>query len=190
MLGATIQRCRVHFMRNALACVGKKDRPIVTAALRTAFDQDTLADSKEHWTKLIEAFQPRHPKLAELMLRAEEDVLAYKTFPQAHWRQIHSTNPLERLNKEIKRRTNVVGIFPDEAAIRRLVGALMLEQNRRMGSHTSLHDAGNRRRHLRGYHHGPGENRRPVNRLNTQPENNLHHALGHYQNRFCVASSA
>ena len=63
------------------------------------------------------------------MLRAEEDVLAYKTFPQAHWRQIHSTNPLERLNKEIKRRTNVVGIFPDEAAIRRLVGALMLEQN-------------------------------------------------------------
>ncbi len=111
VLGATIQRCRVHFMRNALACVGKKDRPIVTAALRTAFDQDTLADSKEHWTKLIEAFQPRHPKLAELMLRAEEDVLAYKTFPQAHWRQIHSTNPLERLNKEIKRRTNVVGIF-------------------------------------------------------------------------------
>ena len=128
VLGATIQRCRVHFMRNALACVGKKDRPIVTAALRTAFDQDTLADSKEHWTKLIEAFQPRHPKLAELMLRAEEDVLAY-TFPQAHWRQIHSTNPLERLNKEIKRRTNVVGIFPNEAAIRRLVGALMLEQN-------------------------------------------------------------
>ena len=129
VLGATIQRCRVHFMRNALACVGKKDRPIVTAALRTAFDQDTLADSKEHWAKLIEAFQPRHPKLAELMLRAEDDVLAYKTFPQAHWRQIHSTNPLERLNKEIKRRTNVVGIFPNEPAIRRLVGALMLEQN-------------------------------------------------------------
>ena len=63
------------------------------------------------------------------MLRAEDDVLAYKTFPQAHWRQIHSTNPLERLNKEIKRRTNVVGIFPNEPAIRRLVGALMLEQN-------------------------------------------------------------
>ena len=63
------------------------------------------------------------------MLRAEDDVLAYKTFPQVHWRQIHSTNPLERLNKEIKRRTNVVGIFPNGAAIRRLVGALMLEQN-------------------------------------------------------------
>ena len=129
VLGATIQRCRVHFMRNALTCVCKKDRPIVTAALRTAFDQDTLAASKDHWAKLIEAFQPRHPKLAELMLRAEDDVLAYKTFPQAHWRQIHPTNPLERLNKEIKRRTNVVGIFPNEPAIRRLVGALMLEQN-------------------------------------------------------------
>ncbi len=129
VLGATVQRCRVHFMRNALACVGKKDRPIVTAALRTAFDQETLAASKEHWAKLIEAFQPRHPKLAELMLRAEDDVLAYKTFPPGHWRQIHSTNPLERLNKEIKRRTNVIGIFPNEAAIRRLVGALMLEQN-------------------------------------------------------------
>ena len=129
VLGATIQRCRVHFMRNALACVGKKDRPIVAAALRTAFDQDTQVASKEHWAKLIEAFRPRHAKLAELMLRAEDDVLAYKTFPQAHWRQIHSTNPLERLNKEIKRRTNVVGIFPNAPAIRRLVGALMLEQN-------------------------------------------------------------
>jgi len=114
-------------MRNALACVGKKDRPIVTAALRTAFDQDTLAESKDHWAKLIEAFQPRHTKLAELMLRAEDDVLSYKTFPKAHWRQIHSTNPLERPNKEIKRRTNVIGIFPNAPAIRRLVGALMLE---------------------------------------------------------------
>ena len=129
VLGATVQRCRVHFMRNALACVGKKDRPIVIAALRTAFDQDTLAASKDHWAKLIDAFEPRHPKLAELMRRAEEDVLAYKSFPRDHWAKIHSTNPLERLNKEIKRRTNVVGIFPNEAAVTRLVGALMLEQN-------------------------------------------------------------
>jgi transposase-like protein len=129
VLGASVQRCRVHFMRNALACVGKRDKPIVTAALRTAFDQDTLAVSKEHWAKLIEAFEIRHPKLADLMRRAEDDVLAYKTFPPEHWPKIHSTNPLERLNKEIKRRTNVVGIFPNEAAIKRLVGALMLEQN-------------------------------------------------------------
>lgn len=129
VMGAAVQRCRVHFMRNALACVGKKDRPIVTAALRTAFDQDSLKASQAHWSKLIDAFAPRHEKLAELMRRAEEDVLAYKSFPQEHWPKIHSTNPLERLNKEIKRRTNVVGIFPNEAAITRLVGALMLEQN-------------------------------------------------------------
>lgn len=129
VLGATIQRCRVHFIRNSLVCVGKKDRPFVTAAPRTAFDQDTLADTKEHWANLFEAFQPRHPKLAELMARANNDVLAYKTFPQAHWRQIHSTNPLERLNKEIKRRTNVVGIFPNDPAIGRLFGALMIKQN-------------------------------------------------------------
>lgn len=129
VMGASVQRCRVHFMRNALACVGKKDRPIVAAALRTAFDQDTLAASKEHLAKLIDAFEPRHPKLAELLRRAEDDVLAYKTFPKDHWPKIHSTNPLERLNKEIKRRTNVIGIFPNEAAITRLVGALMMEQN-------------------------------------------------------------
>jgi transposase-like protein len=129
VLDATIQRCRVHFMRNALACVGKKDKPIVTAALRTAFEADSKMAANEKWGSLINAFEARYPKLAELMTRAEEDVLAYKAFPQAHWQQIHSTNPLERLNKEIKRRTSVIGIFPNEAAITRLVGALMLEQN-------------------------------------------------------------
>ena len=129
VLGATVQRCRVHFMRNALASVGKKDKAIVTAALRTAFEADSLEASKEKWRKLIDAFEPHHAKLAELMTRAEDDVLAYKSLPRAHWQQIHSTNPLERLNKEIKRRTNVIGIFPNEAAVTRLVGALMLEQN-------------------------------------------------------------
>ena len=102
---------------------------IVTPALRTAFEQDTLTSAKAQSAKLIDVFRPRHPELADLMVRAEDDVLAYKTFPKSHWRQIHSTNPLERLNKEIKRRTNVVGIFPNGAAITRLVGALMLEQN-------------------------------------------------------------
>jgi transposase-like protein len=112
VLGATIQRCRVHFMHNALACAGKKDKPIVTAALRTASEADSLEAAKEKWGSLINAFEPRYPKLAEFMVRAEDDVLAYKAFPQAHWQQIHSTNALERLNKEIKRRTNVIGIFP------------------------------------------------------------------------------
>ena len=102
VLGATIQRCRVHFMRNALACVGKKDRPIVTAALRTAFDQDTLADSKEHWTKLIEAFQPRHPKLAELMLRTGKTC-----WPTRRSRKLTGGR---HLNKEIRRRSSVFSL--------------------------------------------------------------------------------
>jgi len=89
VLGATVQRCRVHFMRNALASVGKKDKAIVTAALRTAFEADSLEASREKWMKLIEAFEPHHTKLAELMIRAEDDVLAYKSFPKAHWQQIH-----------------------------------------------------------------------------------------------------
>ena len=84
-MGATIQRCRVHFMRNALACVTKKDKPIVTAALKAAFDQQTLKDSKQQWGKLTDAFRPNHPKPAELMGRAEEDVLAYKTFSKDYW---------------------------------------------------------------------------------------------------------
>ena len=101
----------------------------MAAALRNAFDQETPEASKKQWRKLIEAIHPRHKKLAELMERAEDEVLAYKGFPKHHWRHIHSTNPLERLNKEIKRRTNVIGIFPNELAITRLVGAILLEQN-------------------------------------------------------------
>jgi hypothetical protein len=91
-----------------------------------------------------------------------------------------STNPLERLNKEIKRRTNVVGIFPNVSAIRRLVCALMLEK-RRTGDHAPLHDSGNSRRHLQSWYYGSSRNSRPVNRLNTQPKNKLHHVRGHYQ---------
>jgi len=96
VLGATIQRCRVHFMRNALASVGKKDKAIVTAALRAAFEQDTLASAKAQWAKLIDVFHTRGPKLADLMVRAEDDVLAYKTFPKSHWRQIHSTDEMDK----------------------------------------------------------------------------------------------
>jgi transposase-like protein len=113
----------------SLANVYRERQALTWAALRTAFEADSLETAKEKWGSLINAFEPRYPKLAELMHRAEEDVLAYKAFPQAHWQQIHSTNPLERLNKEIKRRTSVIGIFPNEAAVTRLVGALMLEQN-------------------------------------------------------------
>jgi len=129
VLGASWQRCRVHFMRNALACVAKRNRAMVAAALRNAFDQPNRDAAKAQWQKLIDAFVDPADKLAKLMREAEHDVLAFMSFPSDHWSQLHSTNSLERLNKEVKRRTNVVGIFPNDDAIVRLVGALLLEQN-------------------------------------------------------------
>ena len=129
VLSATWQRCRVHFMRNALAHVGSKQRAMVAAAIRTAFTQETQKAASTEWRAVAGRLRPRFPKLADLMDEAEDDVLAHMAFPKDHWCQLHSTNPLERLNGEIKRRTDVVAIFPNEAAIVRLVGALLLEQN-------------------------------------------------------------
>jgi transposase-like protein len=129
VLQATWQRCRVHFMRNALAHVGSKQRAMVAAAIRTAFTQETAAAARKEWRAVADRLRARFPKLGALMDEAEDDVLAHMAFPKDHWCQLHSTNPLERLNGEIKRRTDVVAIFPNEAAIVRLVGALLLEQN-------------------------------------------------------------
>ena len=129
VLGATWQRCRVHFMRNALAHVSKGQRLMVAAAIRTAFVQEDHQAAVAQWRQIVDSLVRRFPKLAAMMGDAEQDVLAFMAFPKDHWRQIHSTNPLERVNKEIKRRTNVVGIFPNEAAIIRLVGAIIAEQN-------------------------------------------------------------
>lgn len=129
VLKATWQRCRVHFMRNALAHAPKGQRQTVAALIRTTFAQETEADARRQWRVVADQLRERLPKLATLMDEAEADVLAFVTFPKAHRLQIHSTNPLERLNAEIKRRTDVVGIFPNEAAITRLIGALLLEQN-------------------------------------------------------------
>ena len=126
---ATLQRCRVHWMRNALAHVPAKQRPAVMAMIKTIFAQETAADAHAQWKIVADALHERAPKLAAMMEEAREDVLAYTAFPKEHWPQIASTNPLERLNGEIKRRSDVVGIFPNDRAIIRLVGALMLEQN-------------------------------------------------------------
>lgn len=126
---ATLQRCRVHWMRSALAHVPAQQRPAVAAMLKTIFAQESAADAQAQWDSVAGALRERAPKLAALMDEAREDVLAYTAFPKEHWPQIASTNPLERLNGEVKRRTDVVGIFPNSAAIIRLVGALMLEQN-------------------------------------------------------------
>jgi putative transposase len=129
VFGATWQRCRVHFMRNAMAHAGVKQRGMVAAAIRTAFVQETEKEAHTEWRAVADRLRERFPRLSKLMDEAENDVLAHMSFPKSHWPQIHSTNPIERLNLEVKRRTNVVQIFPNEAAIVRLVGALLLEQN-------------------------------------------------------------
>ena len=129
VLGATWQRCRVHFMRNVLAHVGKGQQAMVASYIRTAFAQDTETAARAQWRKVADQLRPKLPKLAALMDDAEDDVLAHMAWPKDLRAKLHSTNPLERLNREIKRRANVVGIFPNDDAIIRLVGALMLEQN-------------------------------------------------------------
>jgi len=127
--GCVWQRCRVHFARNLLQCVPKAHQGMVTAALRTVFAQETAAEIESRWDDLAASLAERFPKAAALMHEAKEDVLAFRHFPKDHWRKIWSTNLLERVNEEIKRRTRVVGIFPNDAAIIRLVGAVLLEQH-------------------------------------------------------------
>ena len=116
-------------MRNAMAYAGKTQRRIVSAWVGTAFAQNDAATATKQWRYVADELRPRVAKLAALMDEAEADVLAYMGFPAAHRAKIHSTNPIERLNHEIKRRSDVVGIFPNEAAVLRLIGALLLEQN-------------------------------------------------------------
>jgi putative transposase len=129
VLHASWQRCRVHFMRNVLAHAGKSGRRVVSAFIATAFAQEDAATARAQWRQVADQLRLKVPKLAAMMDEAEADVLAFMSFPKDHRPKIHSTNPLERLNGEIKRRTDVVGIFPNDAAIIRLVGAILLEQN-------------------------------------------------------------
>ena len=129
VLGATWQRCRVHWMRNALAHVGKAQQSMAAAALRQAFLQPDQESARQTWRHVADQLRPRWPKLGKLMDDSEEDVLAYMAFPPQHRTKLHSTNTLERLNKEVKRRADVVGIFPSEASIIRLIGAVLLEAN-------------------------------------------------------------
>jgi putative transposase len=129
VLHATWQRCRVHTMRNLLAHAGRQRRGVAAAFIATAFAQTDAAAAKPQWRNVADQLRPKLPKLAAAMDEAEVDVLAYMDFPAAHRTKLHSTNSLERLNGEVKRRTDVVGIFPNEAAIYRLVGAILLEQN-------------------------------------------------------------
>ncbi len=128
LFGATWQRCKVHFMRNALASVPKQQHQMVAAVVRTAFVQENRQEASRQWREAADHLRAKFPKLGALMDEAEDDVLAFMHFPKEHWSQISSTNPLERLNKEIKRRSDVLGIFPNDDAIRRLIGAILAEQ--------------------------------------------------------------
>jgi putative transposase len=127
LTGATWQRCRAHFMRNVLAHIPKGDKLMVAAALRTIFAQPSQEAAKQQLAEAARAVGERWPKAAEMLLAGEEDVLSYMAFPPEHWTRIYSTNPLERLNREVKCRTNVVGIFPDSDAVLRLVGSVLIE---------------------------------------------------------------
>src|SRR5215210_1332313 len=129
VIGASWQRCRVHFMRNALAYVPKGQHTVMAAAIRQAFIQPDRDSASQTWRHVADQLRPRWPKLAALIDEAEHDVLAYIAFPAQHRTKLHSTNPLERLNKEVKRRADVVGIFPNEDSITRLIGAVLMEAN-------------------------------------------------------------
>jgi len=123
------QRCTVHFVRNMQGHCRRNERGLVSAALREIFDAPDLETAKARLGEVLERFRDALPKIAELLEAAEEDLLAFYTFPAAHWPKLRSTNPLERVNREIGRRTDVVGIFPNDASALRLAGALLIEQN-------------------------------------------------------------
>jgi putative transposase len=129
LLGSGWQRCRVHFTRNAQDLVPRAARSMVASAIRAVFEQPDECSAHEQLDRVIEGMRPRFPAVADLLADAEADLLAHFTFPETHRRQIRSTNPLERLNKEIKRRTRVVGIFPSRASVLRLVGMILAEQD-------------------------------------------------------------
>jgi putative transposase len=129
LLGASWQRCRVHFTRNAQELVPRSARSIVATFIRSIFDQPDESGARAQLRRAVDGLEPRFPKVAELLLDAEADLLVHFTFPDTHRPRIRSTNPLERLNKEIKRRTAVVGIFPNRASLIRLVGMVLAEQD-------------------------------------------------------------
>ena len=128
-VGASWQRCRVHFMRNVLAKVPRAQSQMVAAAVRTIFAQPDATHVTHQVSEVAATLEAQFPAVAAQLLDAQDDVCAFSTFPQAHWNKIWSTNPLERVNGEIKRRTRVVGIFPNDAAALRLITAVCVEQH-------------------------------------------------------------
>ena len=128
-LGCPWQRCSVHFLRNMLGHCAKSQQPMISAAIRGIFQATSGQEARERLAEVLERLEPIAPKVAELLLDAESDLLGFYAFPREHWSKLRSTNPLERVNREIGRRTDVVGIFPNDASLIRLAGALLIEQN-------------------------------------------------------------
>ena len=128
-VGAVWQRCTVHFTRNVVAQVPKHDQPAISAVVRQIFAQPDRQTAHEQLSRSIVMVQERFPRVADMLAEAEPDILAHMDFPAPHWCQIRSTNSLERLNREVARRIDVVGIFPNRASVLRLIGALLAEQD-------------------------------------------------------------
>jgi transposase-like protein len=129
VLGCPWQRCMVHFLRDMLGHVAKVQQPMIAAAIRGVFQASGLAEARERLGEVVDKLRTAAPKVAALLEAAEADLLAFYELPREHWSKLRSTNPLERVNREIGRRTDVVGIFPNDAALIRLAGALLIEQN-------------------------------------------------------------
>jgi putative transposase len=129
VLGCPWQRCTVHFLRSMLGHCAKSQQPMISAAIRGIFSADSDQEARERLAEVVERLEPIAPKVAHLVLDAEADLLGFYALPREHWSKLRSTNPLERVNREIGRRTDVVGIFPNDAALIRLAGSLLVEQN-------------------------------------------------------------
>jgi putative transposase len=129
VLGCSWQRCTVHFLRDCLGHARKDQHGLLAALIRPIFNADSIDQARDRLSEAVAQLDGRIPKIAALLEDAEPDILAFYAFPAAHWRKLRSTNPLERFNKEIGRRTDVVGIFPDDASLIRLAGMLCIEQN-------------------------------------------------------------
>jgi putative transposase len=129
VLGCPWQRCTVHFLRDMLGHVAKTQQPMIAAAIRGIFQATSLTEARQRLAEVVDRLQPAAPKVAGLLEAAESELLAFYELPREHWSKLRSTNPLERVNREIGRRTDVVGIFPNDAALLRLAGALLIEQN-------------------------------------------------------------
>ncbi len=127
MVGSAWQRCRVHFMRNVLTRAKRNSTHMVIAAIQTIFAQPDAKAVHDQFDRIVGTLAAQYPEVATMLTGAEEDLLAFSTFPEAHWRKIWSTNPLERLHREIKRRTDVVGVFPNDKAVERLATAVVVE---------------------------------------------------------------